>query len=37
VDDGDHFASRVEFYPNGPHDEADPDRLKTIVSIKLKD
>jgi effector-binding domain-containing protein len=35
--DGDHFASRVEFYPNGPDDEPDPDKLKTIVSIKLKD
>jgi len=27
----------VEFYPNGPHDEPDPDKLRTIVSIKLKD
>ena len=35
--DGDHFASRVEFYPTGPDDEPDPDKLKTIVSIKLKD
>tara|TARA_R110000751_G_scaffold272764_1_gene373064 strand:- start:84559 stop:85053 length:495 start_codon:yes stop_codon:yes gene_type:complete len=35
--DGDHFVSRVEFYPNGPQDEPDPDKLKTIVAIKLKD
>lgn len=35
--DGDHFASRVEFYPNGPEDEPDPNKLKTIVSIRLKD
>jgi len=35
--DGDHFVSRVEFYPNGPHDEPDPDKLKTIVAIKLLD
>lgn len=35
--DGDHFASRVEFYPNGPDDEPDPEKLKTIVSIRLKD
>lgn len=35
--DGDHFASRVETYPNGPDDEPDPNKLKTIVSIKLRD
>ena len=35
--DGDHFASRVEFYPNGPDDEPDPAKLKTIVSIRLRD
>ena len=35
--DGDHFASRVEFYPNGPNDEPDPSKLKTVVSIRLKD
>ena len=35
--DGDHFASRVEFYPNGPDDEPDPNKLKTIVAIRLKD
>jgi effector-binding domain-containing protein len=35
--DGDHFASRVEIYPNGPDDEPDPSKLKTIVAIKLKD
>lgn len=35
--DGDHFVSRVEFFPNGPQDEPDPDKLKTIVAIKLKD
>lgn len=35
--DGDHFASRVEFYPNGPDDEPDPEKLKTIISIKLRD
>lgn len=35
--DGDHFASRVEFYPNRPQVEPDPDKLKTIVAIKLKD
>lgn len=35
--DGDHFASRVEFYINGPDDEPDPDKLETIVAIRLKD
>lgn len=35
--DGDHFASRVEFYPNGPDDEPDQNKLKTIVAIRLKD
>lgn len=35
--DGDHFAGRVEFYPNGPQDEPDEDKRKTIVAIKLKD
>lgn len=35
--DGDHFASRVEFYPNGPDDEPDPNKLKTIVAIRLRD
>ncbi|MEC9367442.1 MAG: GyrI-like domain-containing protein [Pseudomonadota bacterium] len=35
--DGDHFVSRVEFFPNGPQDEPDPDKYKTIVAIKLKD
>tara|TARA_R110002020_G_scaffold184947_2_gene382318 strand:- start:34037 stop:34531 length:495 start_codon:yes stop_codon:yes gene_type:complete len=35
--DGDHFACRVEFYPNGPQDERDEDKRKTIVAIKLKD
>ncbi|MBX3583485.1 MAG: hypothetical protein KF810_16485 [Rhizobiaceae bacterium] len=35
--DGDHFVSRVEFYPNGPQDEPDADKLKSIVAIKLKD
>lgn len=35
--DGDHFTSRVEFYPNGPADEPDPEKLKTVVAIKLKD
>ncbi len=35
--DDDHFAARVEFYPNGPKDEPDPDRHRTIVAIKLKD
>ncbi|XDA98750.1 GyrI-like domain-containing protein [Sulfitobacter sp. LCG007] len=35
--DGDHFACRVEFYPNGPLDEPDEDKRKTIVAIKLKD
>ena len=35
--DGDHFASRVEFYLNGPDDEPDPNKLETIVAIKLKD
>ena len=34
---GDHFASRVEIYPNGPDDEPDPNKLKTIVAIKLRD
>ncbi len=35
--DGDHFASRVEFYSNGPDDEPDPNKLKTVVSIRLRD
>jgi DNA gyrase inhibitor GyrI len=35
--DGDHFVSRVEFFPNGPQDEPDLDKRKTIVAIKLKD
>ena len=35
-DDGDHFASRVEFFPNGPLDEPDENKLETIVAIKLK-
>lgn len=35
--DGDHFASRLEIYPNGPDDEPDPDRWETTVTIKLKD
>jgi effector-binding domain-containing protein len=35
--DGEHFVSRVETYPNGPDDEPDPNKLKTIVSIKLRD
>jgi effector-binding domain-containing protein len=35
--DGDHFASRVEFYPNGPQDEPDENKLETIVAIKLRD
>lgn len=35
--DGDHFASRVEFYLNGPDDEPDPNKLETIVAIRLKD
>lgn len=35
--DGEHFASRVEIYPNGPDDEPDPSKLKTIVAIRLKD
>ena len=35
--DGDHFASRVEFYPNGPDDEPDRNKLITVVSIRLKD
>lgn len=35
--DGEHFASRVEFYPNGPEDEPDRSKLITVVSIKLKD
>jgi len=34
--DGEHFASRVEIYPNGPDDETDLNKLKTIVSIKLR-
>lgn len=35
--DGEHFASRVEFYPNGPDDEPDPEKLETVVAIKLRD
>jgi len=34
---GDHFASRVEIYPNGPDDEPDPNKLQTVVAIKLRD
>lgn len=35
--DGEHFVSRVELYPNGPADEPDPEKLQTVVAIKLKD
>jgi effector-binding domain-containing protein len=35
--DGDHFASRVEFYLNSPAEEPDPDKWKTVVAIKLRD
>jgi effector-binding domain-containing protein len=35
--DGYHFACRVDFYPNGPQDEPEEDKRKTIVAIKLKD
>lgn len=35
--DGDHFAGRMEIYPNGPDDEPNPDKWETTVTIKLKD
>ncbi|WP_055049028.1 GyrI-like domain-containing protein [Devosia sp. A16] len=35
--DGDHFAARVEIYPNGPDDEPDPDKWETTVAIKVRD
>ncbi|MGN6486598.1 MAG: GyrI-like domain-containing protein [Devosia sp.] len=35
--DGDHFASRVEFYLNSPEEEPDPDWWQTVVAIKLRD
>ena len=35
--DGDHFASRLEIYHNGPDDEPDPQKYRTTVSIKLRD
>lgn len=35
--DGDHFASRVEFYLNSPGEEPDPDKWRTVVAIKLRD
>lgn len=34
---GDTFASRLEIYPNGPHDEPDPAKWETIVAIKIRD
>lgn len=34
--DGDHFAARMEIYPNGPDDEPDPNKWETTVAIKLK-
>ena len=35
--DGDHFASRMEIYFNSPEEEPDPDKLKTIVTIRIAD
>ncbi|WP_374624642.1 GyrI-like domain-containing protein [Devosia sp.] len=35
--DGDHFACRMEIYPNGPDDEPDPAKWETTVAIKVKD
>lgn len=34
---GEWFAARSEIYHNSPAEEPDPQRLKTTVSIKLKD
>lgn len=35
--DGDHFAARMEIYPNGPDDEPDSDKWETTVAIKIRD
>lgn len=35
--DGEHFASRLELYHNGPDDEPDPDKWKTTLLIRIKD
>ena len=35
--EGDTFVSRLETYPNGPHDEPDPDKWETIIEVKLRD
>ncbi|OEO31254.1 hypothetical protein VW23_017135 [Devosia insulae DS-56] len=35
--DGDHFAARLEIYPNSPDEEPDPDKWETTVAIKIRD
>ena len=35
--DGEHFAARVEIYPNGPDDEPDPEKWETTLAIKIRD
>lgn len=35
--DGEWFSNRLEIYHNSPEVEADPHKLKTTVSIKLRD
>jgi effector-binding domain-containing protein len=35
--DGEHFASRLEIYPNSPDEEPDPQKWETILSFKVRD
>jgi effector-binding domain-containing protein len=35
--DGEHFAARVEIYPNSPDEEPDPEKWETTVAIKVKE
>jgi effector-binding domain-containing protein len=35
--DGEHFAARLEIYPNSPDEEPDPDKWETILRIKVAD
>ncbi len=35
--DGEHFAARLEIYPNSPEEEPNPDKWETTVAIKVKD
>lgn len=35
--DGDHFAARLEIYPNNPDEEPDPNKWETTLAIKIKD